>query len=139
MAANAGAEQGLSKLSLTYVEPHVFVTDFGRSLAFYTDVLGFKVAFTYGEPPFFGQVVRDAAVLNLRFVDNPILDRSNDRDLLSATIGVSDASMLFLEFQARGAPFHQILRRQPWHDAGQGDFIVEDPDGNLIDFGGPTD
>jgi catechol 2,3-dioxygenase-like lactoylglutathione lyase family enzyme len=139
MAANAGAEQGLSKLSLTYVEPHVFVTDFERSLAFYTKVLGFKVAFTYGEPPFFGQVVREAAVLNLRFVHHPVLDRSHDQDLLSASIGVSNARVLFLEFQAGGAAFHQTLLRRPWHEAGQGDFIVEDPDGNLIDFDGPTD
>jgi len=123
---------------LTKVEPHVFVTDFERSLAFYVDVLGFTVAFTYGDPPFFGQVVRDAAALNLRLVHHPVLDRSRQQDFLSVTIIVSDARALFLELQASGAPINQPLRRQPWHEAGQGDFVVEDPDGNLIHLVGPT-
>ena len=61
---------------LLNVEPTVFVTDFPRSLAFFVDALGFKTAFTYGDPAFFGQVVRDAAILNLRHVDRPVIDRS---------------------------------------------------------------
>lgn len=120
-------------------EPHLFVTDFPRALAFFTEKLGFKIGFTYGEPAFFGQVVRDAAMLSIRRVDGLVLDRSKGRDLLSASIGVSNAKQLFLEFQARGVAFHQALRREPWHGQGQGNFIVADPDGNLIDFGGRTD
>lgn len=124
---------------LLSIEPCVFVTDFPRAMAFFTDVLGFKVGLTYGEPPFFGQVVRDAAMLSVRRVSGPAIDRSKGGDLLSASILVSNAKQLFLEFQARGAPFHQTLRREPWHGQGQGDFIVADPDGNLIMFGGRTD
>ncbi len=30
-------------------------------------------------------------------------------------------------------------RREPWHGQGQGSFVVEDPDGNLLLFGGRTD
>lgn len=124
---------------LRNIEPHLFVTDFPRALEFFTEMLGFKIGFTYGDPPFFGQVVRDAAMLSIRRVSEPVLDRSKGRDLLSASIGVSNAKQLFLEFQARGVPFHQTLRREPWHGQGQGNFIVSDPDGNLIDFGGRTD
>ncbi|WP_297697293.1 VOC family protein [Phenylobacterium sp.] len=124
---------------LLNIEPTVFVTDFQRSLAFYVDQLGFKIGFTYGEPPFYGQVVRDAALLDLRLVHQPVVDRSRDPDLLSASIWVSHAKQLFVELQARGASFHQALRREPWHGQGQGGFIVRDPDGNLISFGGRTD
>lgn len=124
---------------LLNIEPHLFVTDFPRALAFFTEMLGFKIGFTYGEPAFFGQVVRDAAMLSIRHVSGSVLDRSKGSDLLSASIGVSNAKQLFLEFQARGVPFHQTLRREPWHGQGQGNFIVMDPDGNLIDFGGRTD
>lgn len=124
---------------LLNVEPCLFVTDFPRSLAFFTERLGFKVAFTYGEPAFYGQVVRDAALLNVRFVDQPVFDRSGDEDLLSASIWVSDARRLFTEFEAAGATFHQGLRREPWHSQGHGGFIVRDPDGNLISFGGRID
>lgn len=124
---------------LLNVEPTLFVTDVGRSLDFFAGRLGFKTAFTYGDPPFYGQVVRDAALLNLRFVHRPVLDRSGEPDLLSASIWVSHAGQLFLEFESRGVPFHQSLRREAWHGEGQGGFIVRDPDGNLIGFGGRTD
>jgi catechol 2,3-dioxygenase-like lactoylglutathione lyase family enzyme len=124
---------------LLNVEPTLFVTDFQRSLDFFTERLGFKVAFTYGNPPFYGQVARDAALLNLRFVHDPVIDRSKEEDLLSASIWVSHAGQLFREFESRGAPFHQTLRREAWHGEGQGGFIVRDPDGNLIGFGGRTD
>jgi catechol 2,3-dioxygenase-like lactoylglutathione lyase family enzyme len=124
---------------LLNVEPTLFVTDFKRSLDFFTGRLGFKIAFTYGEPPFYGQVVRDAALLNLRFVHGPVLDRSSEPDLLSASIWVSHAGQLFREFESREVSFHQPLQRAAWHGEGQGGFIVSDPDGNLIGFGGRTD
>ena len=119
-------------------EPTLFVTDFARSLDFFNGLLGFKTAFTYGDPPFYGQVVRDAALLNLRFVHQPVIDRSREADLMSASIWVSNASQLFQEFQIRAVPFHQSLRREAWHGEGQGGFIVRDPDGNLIGFAGRT-
>ena len=50
-------------------EPQLFVTDMTRSLAFFTGSLGFDVVFTYGGPPFYAQVRRDGACLNLRHVD----------------------------------------------------------------------
>jgi catechol 2,3-dioxygenase-like lactoylglutathione lyase family enzyme len=124
---------------LMNAEPTVFVTDVRRSLDFFVDKLGFKVAFTYGEPAFFGQVVRDAAMIAVRFVHRPVIDRSSEPDLISASIWVSNARQLFLELQGRGVAFRQTLRREPWHGQGQGSFIVEDPDGNLIGFGGRTD
>ena len=124
---------------LMNAEPTLFVTDFARSVAFFTDLMGFKVAFTYGEPTFFGQMVRDGAMLNLRFVHQPVLVHGDEADLLSVSIWVSNAKQLFLEFQTAGVSFHQTLRSEPWHGQGQGGFIVADPDGNLISFGGRTD
>ncbi|HYD45326.1 MAG TPA: VOC family protein [Phenylobacterium sp.] len=124
---------------ITTCEPQVFVTDMPRALAFYTATLGFTVGFVYGEPPFYAQVVRDGAMLNLRHVDRPAIDRAAGPDLLSVAFGVSHAKQLFQELQERGAPFRQTLTREPWHGQGQGNFIVEDPDGNLLLFGGRTD
>jgi catechol 2,3-dioxygenase-like lactoylglutathione lyase family enzyme len=120
-------------------EPQVFVTDMSRALAFYTAKLGFTVGFTYGEPPFYAQVVRDGAMMNLRHVDRSAIDRSAGEDLLSAAITVSQAKLLFMEFEAKGVTFRQTLAREPWHGQGQGAFIVEDPDANLLLFGGRTD
>jgi catechol 2,3-dioxygenase-like lactoylglutathione lyase family enzyme len=120
---------------LLAAEPQLFVADVGVSCEFYTKKLGFTVAFTYGEPAFYGQVFRDGARLNLRHLDEPaIRPELQDREhLLSASITLDDAKPLFLEFQAAGVVFHQALKTEPW---GARTFIVCDPDGNLILFAG---
>jgi catechol 2,3-dioxygenase-like lactoylglutathione lyase family enzyme len=124
---------------LTTIEPQVFVTDLPRALAFYADGLGFAVGFVHGDPPFYAQVRRDGVMLNLRQVDRPAIDRTAGPELLSAAISGRGVEALFAQYQARGIRFHQTLTRQPWHAQGQGGFIVEDPDGNLLAFGGDID
>ena len=124
---------------LSTVEPQLFVTDLPRALAFYTSALGFPLGFVHGDPPFYAQVRRDGVMLNLRHVDRPAIDRTAGPELLSAAINTSRVGALFATFQARGVRFHQTLARQPWHGEGQGSFIVEDPDGNLLLFGGDVD
>ena len=127
--------QQLAQPVLLTAEPQLFVADISASYEFYTKMLGFSVAFTYGEPPFYGQVARDGARLNLRCVSAPVIDpRAREQeDLLSASITVDDAKPLYREFLASGVPFHQSLRTEPW---GARTFIVRDPDGNLILFAG---
>lgn len=115
------------------VHPQIFVTDMRRAVHFYQDELGFSVEYLYGEPPYYGLVVRDAAGLNLRHVDQlPVDARLRDReDLLAVTIIVRNAKALFVGYKESGLSFHQTYREQPW---GAHDFIVTDPDGNLIHF-----
>ena len=101
----------------------------------------FSVAFVYGEPPFYGEVSRDHARLSLRCVDQPVIDPAlREREsLLSAAIEVDTADeikQLFLAFQAAGVDFHQTLKHEPW---GAREFIIRDPDGNLILFAGPAE
>ena len=129
-----------SRPVLTAAEPQLFVSDIKASCDFFTDKLGFTVAFVYGEPPFYGQVQRDAARLNLRHVDAPVIDPAlRDRESLlaaSITVGTAeDIKQLFLEFQAAGVTFAQPLKHEP---CGAKDFIVKDPDGNLVLFAGPA-
>jgi hypothetical protein len=87
--------------------------------------------FKYGQPAFYALVQRDGARLNLRFVHKPVLDKEAERDLLAASIPVENIKSLYLEYRAAAAPMHQALKKQPW---GLRDFIVRDPDGNLIHF-----
>jgi catechol 2,3-dioxygenase-like lactoylglutathione lyase family enzyme len=123
----------LPKPVLVGVEPQLFVSSLDASFAYYTEKLGFDVAFSYGDPPFYGQVARDGVKLNLRQVEGPVFDarlRENE-GLLSASITLDDAGALFLEYQATGVHFAQTLKTEPW---GARTFIVSDPDGNLILF-----
>jgi catechol 2,3-dioxygenase-like lactoylglutathione lyase family enzyme len=126
---------------VTSAEPQLFVADIKASCDFFTAKLGFAVVFTYGEPPFYAQLRRDGAALNLRHVDRPVIEpTSRDREeLLSASFRVATAEevkQLFLEFQAAGVTFFQTLRKQPW---GTRNFIAKDPDGNLLLFAGPAE
>jgi catechol 2,3-dioxygenase-like lactoylglutathione lyase family enzyme len=121
--------------TLAAAEPQLYVRDLVASTEFYSRMLGFSVAFAYGEPPFYGQVVRDGARLNLRQVDGPVIDpvRRDAEQLLAASITLDDAKPLFLEYQNAGVEFAQPLRTEPW---GARTFIVRDPDGNLLLFAG---
>src|SRR5678815_1659114 len=100
--------------TLVAAEPQLYVRDIAASCAFYTRLLGFSVAFIYGEPPFYGQVVRDGARLNLRQVDDPVGDptRRDTERLLAATITLEDAKPLFVEYQNAGVEFAQPLRSE---------------------------
>lgn len=129
-----------SKATIVSAEPQLFVTDIKRSCEFFCEKLGFSLVFSYGKPPYYAQVGRDAARLNLRFIERPVIASTfRDREeLLSGSMTVSTAleiKLLFLEFQSAGAAFHQKLKKQPW---GAKNFVVKDPDGNLLLFAGPA-
>jgi catechol 2,3-dioxygenase-like lactoylglutathione lyase family enzyme len=124
---------------LSSTSAQLFVADIKASCDFFTEKLGFTVDFVYGDPPFYGQVVRDNAQLALRLVCEPVFagDIRQREHLLTAGITVETAGeikQLFLSFQAAGVRFHQTLKKQPW---GARNFIIVDPDGNLILFAGP--
>ena len=62
----------------------------------------------------------------------------DQEELLSVSMTVATADeikLLFLEFQSTGVAFHRTLKKQPW---GAKNFVVKDPDGNLLLFAGPA-
>jgi uncharacterized glyoxalase superfamily protein PhnB len=134
------AKSSPSKAKIVCAEPQLFVTDIKRSCEFFQKKLGFSLVFTYGEPPYYAQVARDAAHLNLRCVERPVIESAvRDREqLLSVSMTVATADeikLLYLEFQSAGVAFTQTLKKQPW---GAKNFIVNDPDGNRLLFAGPA-
>jgi catechol 2,3-dioxygenase-like lactoylglutathione lyase family enzyme len=139
-ATSRKVNSSLSKATIVCAEPQLLVTDIKRSCEFFRVKLGFSPVFSYGKPPYYAQVGRDGARLNLRWVDRPVIESTiRDREELlavSMTVATADEiKLLFLEFQSAGVTFHQTLKKQPW---GAKNFIVKDPDGNLLLFAGPT-
>ena len=129
-----------TRVVLNAIEPQLFVANIQRACDFYKEKLGFAVAFTYGDPPFYAQVVRDHARINLRLVTESVFagDIRKSEHLLSATITVAtvdEINALFLSFQAAGVSFQQPLKKEHW---GATTFVVADPDENLILFAGPA-
>jgi uncharacterized glyoxalase superfamily protein PhnB len=130
-----------TKAVIAGVEPQLFVADARAAVEFFVAKLGFSVVFIYGEPPYYAQVRRGGARLNLRCVDRPVIDPGlRDREeLLSATLTVTSADeirQLFQEFEGQGVSFAQTLTKKPW---GARDFIIRDLDGNLLLFAGPAE
>jgi hypothetical protein len=135
MTMSHHAETISTKAVIAGAEPQLFVADIKISCDC------FAIAFTYGEPPFYAQVKRDGARVDLRCVKQPLIDADlRDREqLLAAALTVAttdEIKQLFLEFQAAGVTFFQTLKRQPW---GARNFIVSDVDGNLLLFAGPAE
>jgi uncharacterized glyoxalase superfamily protein PhnB len=135
-----GSVSTVSRPVLSAVEAQLFVADIKASCDFFVEKLGFTVAFTYGEPPFYAQVTRDAVRLNLRLVCEPVFvgDIREREQLLAASMTVDSAAeikQLFLQYQEAGVDFFQPLKQEPW---GARTFIVRDPDGNLLLFAGPA-
>ncbi len=129
-----------SKATIVGVEPQLFVTDIERACKFYCEKLGFSLVFSYGKPPYYAQVARDVAHLNLRCAERSVIESTvrDQEELLSVSMTVATAAeikLLFLEFQSAGVAFHQKLKKQPW---GARNFVVRDPDGNLLLFAGPA-
>lgn len=129
-----------SKATIIGAEPQLFVTDIKRSCEFFCEKLGFSLVFIYGDPPYYAQVSRDVARLNLRCVQGSLIESTvRDREKLlavSMTVATADEiKLLFLEFQSACVIFDQRLKKQPW---GAKNFVVKDPDGNLLLFAGPA-
>jgi catechol 2,3-dioxygenase-like lactoylglutathione lyase family enzyme len=129
-----------SKARIVGAEPQLLVANIKRSCEFFCNKLGFSLGFSYGNPPYYAQVRRDGARLNLRRVQGTIIDPTvrNREGVLSASMTVATADeikFLFLEFQSAGVPFQQTLKREPW---GAKTFVVKDPDENLLLFAGPA-
>ena len=129
-----------SRPILTSVAAHLYVRDINAATDFFTAKLGFTIDFIYGDPPFYGQVRRDNALLALRSMDEPFFaeDIREREDLLSASItlaSMEEIDQLFLAFQAADVQFAQSLRNEAWE---ANTFVVKDPDGNLILFAGPA-
>ena len=99
--------------TLITAAPELFVADIKASCDFFTQKLGFSTVFVYGEPPFYGQVRRDKALLNLRLVCEPVYagDIREREQLLAASMAVDSAAelkQLFLQYQAAGVAFGSL-------------------------------
>ncbi|MDI1285075.1 MAG: VOC family protein [Reyranella sp.] len=138
-AMPATANPTVSMPVLSEFEAQLYVSNIKASCDYYSK-LGFTMAFSYGEPAFYGQVKRDNARLNLRLVREPVFagDIREREILLSASITVDSAEeirQLYDQYRSAGIDFKQALKKEPW---GARTFIVRDPDGNLLLFAGPA-
>jgi catechol 2,3-dioxygenase-like lactoylglutathione lyase family enzyme len=123
-------------MRLTALAPQFLVDDLARSMAFYR-----KLGFTFGEPwdGFYAIAERDGLELHLKEAPKHPAERQHRRthEHLDAAAGVDGIEAFYAQCVANGATILRPLLPTAW---GTKDFYVEDPDGNVIAFGGrPTE
>lgn len=109
--------------------PGVGVTDMVRSVAFYTDILGFAVGFQNGDPVSFTLLERDGAELHLLFAPKHRGPAFNVAHLI-----VDDVDRLHARCVTTEVTIIKVLRDT---DHGMRAFVIADPDGNRLDIGRP--
>jgi uncharacterized glyoxalase superfamily protein PhnB len=114
---------------LEQVTPILRVADVTTSIAYYCDRLGFETSFTYGDPPTFAGVRRDAVEVFL-CKDG----QGNPGTWMS--LWVDDVDALHGELRRRGADIRQPPTNFDW---GVREMNVGDPDDHRLRFSMATD
>lgn len=116
---------------LKQIHPVLAVRDVSKAIAYYTDRLGFRYAFS-DDPNFprYAGVRRDDVEIHLQWHDESNWIPGQDRPVIR--IVVEDVDALFAELQGRGlSDPRSVVRDTPW---GTREFHVQDPDGNGLQF-----
>jgi catechol 2,3-dioxygenase-like lactoylglutathione lyase family enzyme len=114
------------------------VTDLQRTIAFYTQKLGFHLGDTFGEPPVWCTLYRDGQemMFNAPPCDSVVRDvPRSSKDYQIFYSNVDDVAALHAEFKSRGVAVTE-LRVTIY---GMKEFEVRDPDDYWLWFGQSTD
>ena len=117
---------------LTSFAPQFLVDDLERSMTYYRNL-----GFTFGDPweGFYAIGELDGLELHLKEAPKNDDERRHRRtnEHLDAAAGVDGIEAFYAQCTANGATIIKPLAATPW---GTKDFYIEDPDGNVVSFGG---
>ena len=120
------------KPRLTSLAPQLLVDDLTRSIGYYA-----RLGFAFGPPwdGFYAIGERDGFELHLKEATRNAAERQyrREQEHLDASAGVDGIDAFYAECVAQGATILKPLAATDWGTKG---FYVEDPDGNIIAFGG---
>ena len=121
-----------ARARLTSLAPQLLVEDLQRSISFYE-----KLGFTFGEPwnGFYAIGELDGLELHLKEPPKNDSDRQfrRENEHLDAAAGVDGIETFYEQCVANGVKILKPLAPTEW---GTKDFYIEDPDRNIISFGG---
>jgi catechol 2,3-dioxygenase-like lactoylglutathione lyase family enzyme len=104
------------------------VSNIGRSIEHYRDVLGFTVTFQYGNPTFYVCLCKDEVALHLLAAHETKRIPGNG----GICVFVTDVDAVHADLVARGV---NVIKPPQNYDYGMRDFDVVDLDGNQLTFG----
>lgn len=112
------------------VVPVISVDNLQSALAYYKDILGFKVAWTWGEPPYLAGVCRDSVEINLGQKG-----KSGPPHASQLYFQITGVEAYYRHVKSVGANITVPLDTRPY---GMRDFGLHDLSGNDLHFGEPT-
>ena len=120
------------KTRMTSFAPQFLVDDLERSIAYYN-----KLGFAFAEPwdGFYAIGELNGLELHLKEAPKSQAERRwrRDNEHLDAAAGVDGIEAFYEQCVANGVTIVKPLADTAW---GTKDFYIEDPDGNIISFGG---
>lgn len=127
----------MTQTAITSISPSFIVRNVPTTLAFYCEMLGFKIEYQHPDhDPFFAIVQRNGAMIFLKAVGVEPLPNCKRHPWArwDAYASVPDPDALAAEFKSRGVAFSKPLQDT---DDGLRGFELEDPDGHILFFGRP--
>jgi len=115
--------------TLKGVAPIFQVASLAEALDWYQRVLGFQVAWTWGDPADRASVCRDGAEINLGV--SPV----DQHTVSSVYIETTGVDAIHSRVASAGGNITVAIGNRPY---GMRDFRVVDPSGNELSFGEPT-
>jgi catechol 2,3-dioxygenase-like lactoylglutathione lyase family enzyme len=112
------------------MSPQLLVTDITRSIAFYTEILGFDLDFRYED--FYAGIIKDGHSIHLKSGTPSTEERKNKRknEDLDLVFSVDGIEALFIQLLNNPVEIIQPLRNMPYGK----EFYLVDPDGYIISF-----
>lgn len=110
--------------------PVLSALDLSESLAFYRDILGFQVDWSWGSPPEMAAVSRDGVEIHLSAEGLPC-----DGNRSRIYVFIRGVDQFAAKVRERGGRLLNEVADQAY---GMRDFDLDDPAGNRLCFGEPT-
>jgi catechol 2,3-dioxygenase-like lactoylglutathione lyase family enzyme len=114
--------------------PVIATDDIDKTLAYYTEVLGFEFDFKYGEPPVYAGVT--SGQVEVYFTHDPYLANTLREKNLNPDVffNVPDADSLFEAHKNNGAEIIETVSDRPW---GLRQYVIRDINGYHLKFAQP--
>jgi len=112
-------------MNVDHLIPILYAEDFGRSVDYFTQKLGFEKLWDWGDPPGFGAVRRDK-------VEIFVCQGGQGAPGTWLSVFVEDVDALYEEFSKNGATILQPPQNEPW---GMREMQVQTPDRHVLRFG----
>jgi catechol 2,3-dioxygenase-like lactoylglutathione lyase family enzyme len=121
-------------MTITGIVPQLRTTDMASSIRFYTEKLGFTVAFQYED--FYAGMRAGDQIFHLKLVDNKdpsiaYVDEGDHFHLYLRTDGVADFAA---QLKAKGVKLVKDVRETPWNTR---EIVLHDDQGHTLYLGEP--